>query len=186
MDIYQSWVSNNQPWSLRPWSLREVIVFLLVLLIAVIVLGFLYRKKKVRGSQVFAGLLMIVFLGVVFAITVFTRNTGTRKYELELFWSWREIIFHGNRQLLQENLLNLVLLLPAGILLPILCHKRLSWWKGLLFGLVISAGIEICQFVLCRGFLDLDDIIHNGVGCMVGCVICSMIGKKYLINFSSK
>ena len=173
MDIYQIIVSNNPP-----WSRREVIAFLLIFLIAAIVLGFLYKKKKLLLSQVFAGLAMLGFLGIVFASTVFTRITGSRQYELELFWSWKEVIFHGNQDLLQENLLNIVLLFPAGLLLPLFFHRRLPWWAGLLFGVILSAGIEVCQLVFCRGLFEWDDIVHNGIGCMLGCVISGMIVTK--------
>ena len=45
--------------------------------------------------------------------------------------------------------------------------------KGLLIGLTISGMIETCQLVFCRGLFEWDDIIHNGFGCMVGCILSS-------------
>ncbi len=75
--------------------------------------------------------------------------------------------------MLKESLLNMVLLFPAGLLLPFVFHKKMSWWRGLLIGALISGIIESCQFVFCRGLFEWDDIIHNGFGCMVGCVLGS-------------
>ena len=73
--------------------------------------------------------------------------------------------------LLQENLLNILLLFPAGILLPGLTGRKLKWWMGLLVGIAVSSAIEISQLLLCRGLFEFDDIIHNSLGCMLGCLL---------------
>ena len=113
-------------------------------------------------------MILLIFLGIVFGSTVFARQPKDyREYKLELFWSWKEV-FHGHQELLKENLLNILLLSPAGFLLPSLFHKKLPWWFGLLVGLIISAGIEIGQLVLCRGLFEWDDMVHNSLGCMLG------------------
>lgn len=52
----------------------------------------------------------------------------------------------------------------------------MRWWKGLVFGIIVSTGIELLQLILCRGLFEFDDIIHNGFGCMVGTVV----GNKVL------
>lgn len=91
-------------------------------------------------------------------------------YRLELFWSWKKV-FDGDSELLKENLLNCVLLIPMGLLLPITLNCKIRWWEGLLIGTAVSAVIETCQLVFCRGLFEWDDMIHNGIGCMIGCVI---------------
>lgn len=73
--------------------------------------------------------------------------------------------------LLQENLLNILLLFPAGILLPGVTGRKLKWWMGLLVGITVSSAIEISQLWLCRGLFEFDDIIHNSLGCMLGCLL---------------
>lgn len=85
--------------------------------------------------QAVSGLLLLIFLAVVFGSTVFTRNPGSApKYELELFWSWKKVIYEGSQSLLKENLLNMILLFPMGILLPAALWRRLSWWQVFLSG----------------------------------------------------
>lgn len=134
------------------------------------------RKNKIMPSQAAAGMALLLFLGIVFGSTVFTRTPTGRHYRLELFWSWKAV-FNGNRNLLKENLLNCALLIPMGLLLPIMLNRKISWWKGMLMGVVVSAVIETCQLALCRGLFEWDDMIHNGIGCMIGCMIMSS-GKK--------
>lgn len=37
----------------------------------------------------------------------------------------------GLKEMIKENLLNIALLFPFGLVLPFAFYKRLSWWKGL-------------------------------------------------------
>lgn len=133
----------------------------------------LYFFSRKRGS-------LLTFLAIVFGSTVFTRTPGIRQYQPEVFWLWKEILGIGTcgrlgsttgDGLLQENLLNILLLFPAGILLPGLTGRKLKWWMGLLVGIAVSSAIEISQLLLCRGLFEFDDIIHNSLGCMLGCLL---------------
>ena len=74
------------------------------------------------------------------------------------------------------GLLNILLLFPAGILLPGVTGRKLKWWMGLLVGIAVSSAIEISQLLLCRGLFEFDDIIHNSLGCMLG----SLLGNRML------
>ena len=80
-------------------------------------------------------------------------------------------------ELLKENLLNCILLLPAGALLPLIMNRKVKWQEALVFGVLISATIEMSQLITMRGLFEWDDMIHNGLGCMVGAVLVNwMIG----------
>ena len=80
-------------------------------------------------------------------------------------------------ELLKENLLNCMLLLPAGALLPLIMNRKVKWQEALAFGVLISATIETSQLIMMRGLFEWDDMIHNGLGCMVGAVLVNwMIG----------
>lgn len=170
MDIYQIILTHN-----RRWSPLEMICFAAVFVIAAAILFFLFRKKKIFLFQVIAGLLLVVYLGIVFASTVFTRNSdGIWHYELMPFWSWREVLL-GNTYMLTEIILNVILFLPIGILLPVLFHRTFRWWQGLLMGVLLSSVIEITQLVSCRGLFEWDDMLHNGIGCMLGCLLADLV-----------
>ena len=175
MDIYQIIITHN-----RSWTIREIIAFAVVFLMAVFLAAVLLKLHKIMVIQAVCGLLLLTFLAIVFGSTVFTRTPGIRQYQLEVFWSWKEILGIGKcgrlgstaeGGLLQENLLNILLLFPAGILLPGVTGRKLKWWMGLLVGIAVSSAIEISQLLLCRGLFEFDDIIHNSLGCMLGCLL---------------
>ena len=164
----------------RPWSRAEVAVFLFLLLFMFGVCTIQYLRRKIRFCQVIASLLLLTYLWIVLESTVLTRTPRRRyTYELELFWSWKRVIYEHSRFLLKENLLNILLLVPAGVLLPVVRDRGLRWYGGLLVGVLISSGIELLQLVMKRGLFEFDDIVHNGLGCMLGCVIASCIYRSF-------
>ena len=166
MDIYQIWTTYN-----KKWSKYEILAFSVILLLTVIIMAYCLWKKKLNIIQAGAVVAMVIFLGIVFGSTVFTRTSTVRQYELMPLWSWRAIIRYHDWGLLKEDLLNCILLLPAGALLPVIANRKVKWYQAVLFGVLISAVIETSQLVFMRGLFEWDDIIHNGLGCMVGCLV---------------
>jgi glycopeptide antibiotics resistance protein len=69
---------------------------------------------------------------------------------------------------LKMILLNILLFVPFGFLLPLaLSEKRWSWGKAWLTGMGCSLTIEIIQVFVGR-YCELDDILANGFGTLVG------------------
>ena len=99
-------------------------------------------------------------------------------YKLVPFWSWRDIIRYHDWRLLKDNLLNCILLLPAGALLPIITNYKIKWYQALVVGVLISAIIELSQLIFMRGLFEWDDMIHNGLGCMIGCLFVNIFEKE--------
>ena len=168
LDLYQIFITHN-----RAWTVRETIGFSILFTIELLAAIYLLRSKKIILSQAVSGLILMMFLGIVFGSTVFTRMPMKRQYNLELFWSWKEVFLNHSRELLKENLLNCILLFPMGLLLPLIFDHGLSWWKGLLAGLLVSVMIETFQLIFCRGLFEWDDMVNNSLGCMIGCILMS-------------
>ncbi len=172
MDIYQILRTYN-----NRWSINEIVAFAGVFALVCIGMAVCVRRKKLNIIQAGAVLILVGFLAIVFEATVFTRIKTVRKYELAPFWSWRSIIRYHDRTLLKENLLNCVLLFPVGVLLPIIADRKIKWSHALFIGVLISAMIEFSQLILMRGLFEWDDMLHNGLGCMIGCMM-----MNYIIN----
>ena len=153
---------------------RELLASGLILAAAVLGSVYLYRRKRIRASQAAAISVMTAFLLLVAWVTVFSRPPWDRSYELVPFWSYGAIA-RGVPGMLREVVLNCIMLLPAGAMLPFIFDRPLRWHRGLLFGAVCSGCIEIAQFVSCRGLCETDDVIHNSIGCMLGCVVGSWV-----------
>jgi len=52
--------------------------------------------------------------------TVFTRiPQAYSQYELHIFWSWKVFLVYHDNEMLKEDILNGILLMPYGDLLPV-------------------------------------------------------------------
>lgn len=170
MDIYQIIITYN-----KAWTKEETVCFGIILIFLSGILAISVYKHKILKQQAVAILLLAIYLGIVLGSTVFTRESSIRSYKLMPLWSWKEILFGNDaRELLIENLLNVILLLPMGALLP-LFWKKLKI-KKLFIWIFVSVVIECCQLVFKCGLFEWDDMIHNGIGCMLG----DMIGNTIL------
>ncbi|HEX7724670.1 MAG TPA: VanZ family protein [Candidatus Paceibacterota bacterium] len=62
---------------------------------------------------------------------------------------------------------NIILLVPLGFL-AMFVWRTMSWKKALLWGLVSGLTIELLQTILRLGIFDIDDVILNALGFMIG------------------
>lgn len=67
---------------------------------------------------------------------------------------------------------NLLLLLPLGLLLPMLLRRRIRVWRMLMVAILSSLLIEVLQILTSSGEFDVDDILLNVPGVMIGYVLC--------------
>ena len=67
---------------------------------------------------------------------------------------------------------NILLFVPMGVLLPVVFTKYNRWHKAILIGAAISTVIECMQYFFSRS-ADIDDIILNTLGTMVGYLMYS-------------
>ena len=75
--------------------------------------------------------------------------------------------------------MNVIVFIPIGILLGI-TFKQMTWWKALLIGCCISISIESLQFWFMKGFSELDDVMHNTMGCLIGW--CMVKGSRFMVK----
>ena len=114
--------------------------------------------------------LLAFYHSFVFTITIIERiPSAMPHYQVSLFWTYKAIAA-GRNDLKAEIFWNIVLFIPIGILIMILLSKRFRW-MGIVIGFLLSAGIEVCQLVLCRGLFEFDDMIHNTLGTCIGVLV---------------
>ena len=75
-----------------------------------------------------------------------------------------------------RNLLgNLALLLPLGLLGPIAFPALARWWRVALLALLISSAIELTQLAVPDRSADIDDVIVNVTGALIGDLTLQML-----------
>ena len=76
---------------------------------------------------------------------------------------------HGGWGFVVNFMGNIIAFLPMGILPPIIIGRsKTRWWQAVLLGLAISLTIETGQYVSGRRVPDIDDLILNTFGGLLG------------------
>lgn len=104
------------------------------------------RKRKILAA---------LYILIILWVTLFSREEGTDRITRGLFWEvrmgyWWDIV------------LNILLFIPLGFLLGG------KGWKAVLFGFLISAFIELTQYVFLLGYCEADDVLNNTIGTAIG------------------
>lgn len=74
-----------------------------------------------------------------------------------------------NLAILNESVANIILFMPFGYLLPCLLGIKRRWLFGIAwFSLSVSLSFELIQLITKLGKFDIDDLINNTLGSIVG------------------
>jgi len=117
------------------------------------------------------------YLFLVFCSTVLYREEN-EKMRCYLFPLWSYTMLYN--RVLAQNILNIILFIPIGFLGgTVVKHSNIL--KILKMGCFLSIAIETSQLFLKRGVCNMDDVIHNTIGCIIGYGIyrgCIIVIKK--------
>ena len=132
----------------------------------VFVVSWLCEKKdtiKHRISFTF----FLAYILVIFRVVFLCREPGSRKaISMVLFETWGHT-FHMHAMFVE----NIIMFIPFGVLLPILFRKFRNGWLCVLAGFICSCSIEIVQHITQTGYLQLDDVVTNTTGTLLGWLI---------------
>jgi len=145
-----------------------------------------------KKRLLFAGLL-IVYFAILIKIMVFKeipmisvgsmrfRFGGTQVGSANLV-PFKTIMAYvrGERGLLSAfiNLVgNVVVMMPIGFIFPVI-YPGMNWKKSLIVAFLAGFIIESLQQILQVGIFDIDDVILNGVGVMLGYGVYRIVARK--------
>ena len=141
------------------------------LLMATLFLWAVNGARKRRGKLP-AAKLPVIYLALMLVITFLSRESGDSKgIDLELFSTWG--INDRNNAFVIENVL---LFVPYGFLAGFAFGRYRRFLPCLALGAATSLGIETLQLVTGRGFFQIDDILTNTLGAVVGFLLYRLFG----------
>jgi glycopeptide antibiotics resistance protein len=119
--------------------------------------------------------LFVVYCIFIVWYTIFNRSINEVRFiDLRFMWSYREMLagdLNWEKDVLQ-NLLNIVFFVPYGALFPV---KK--WKFVLVTAFIFSILIEAFQYIFKLGYCELDDVICNSLGAMIGFGISIVLMK---------
>lgn len=153
--------------------LAIILVSLLAVLLAIgyfiIYKRLLKGHKKLSKRRVFIWFCFIGYLIMVIGVTFL--NRGSKMYgdtSLHFLSSYREAWNSFNSTKWRFIILNIFMLVPLGILLPLLNTRfqKLKWTLAAAFLMTLT--IETAQLITGYGIFELDDIFNNVIGAIIG------------------
>ena len=154
-----------------------------LLFMAMITLALMIRFLVTNWTEVSKGalaLFAVYFLAVLY-ITLFGRNGGNdTSIRLQPFALISQSIQERNMRPLNHLLLNVAMFIPLGFLLPFVCPRKLARLRfAIPVGLLFSVMIESVQLLLKKGQCDVDDVIANTLGAVVGLALYMLYERLF-------
>lgn len=118
---------------------------------------------------------LIAWIAAVLWITILSRTPGAAYVpELIPFHSYRKLLATGTTEIIRTNFMNIALFYPAGLLTASLFPDKWTrlqkiWSTAILFAM-FSGVIEYVQFFYALGEPEMDDVIHNTLGALLGTI----------------
>lgn len=155
------------------------------LLVAFISVYYGVLSNNVKNKKHFSlWVLLVEYMFMVVCSTIICRGVQSFKFarlELTPFWTYKAVLAHIPGVSVWDIILNVVLFIPLGFLVKLLFpHMRLRMMA--LIAICCSLFIEANQYLFEKGIAQIDDVMHNSIGAMIGwgvALICVNGFKKF-------
>jgi glycopeptide antibiotics resistance protein len=122
-----------------------------------------------------ARLLLLVYAAVVVFLTVLPVARHRPAYWGGTPW-WTSIAYVPFEVDLPSFVLNVIMFMPFGVLLPLVWRAVDGYWRMVALAAATSTGIEVIQLILnltlgSRRTVDVNDVIANTAGALAGLLV---------------
>ena len=180
--------TNDILWLLRTYIILALKLLALILIIFLIGYFLVYKKilkgtKTIKKSQILLYSVSICYVVIVIGATFLSRMQDSIIYNegfhFSLFSSYREAYHHIDANMIKDTLfrnliLNIMLFIPAGFLIPFYSDKLKKMYRVVLIGFLATVTIELTQHFNDYGVFEIDDVFNNTLGTLMG-YCCFMI-----------
>ena len=175
----------------RHYMLLGIIGALIVTSIFLIGYFLVYKKlmkgtKKLNVSNIGRWSIFLIYIIIVLGATIGHRDSGYESINLHLFSSYKEAYNNFSLGEWRNIILNILMFVPIGFMMPLLIKKCERWYINYLVGFCITLFIETLQLISKRGIFEVDDIVNNTLGCVIGygivMIFLSLFKRKKVIQ----
>ncbi len=163
-------------------SLRMTLMMLLILMamvgFCILIYGFLKNLHEIKKLPT---LLFVLYIAAVGYATVFSREEGSQSVILLEFESIARAIREQSFEPMEHLLMNVALFIPIGFLFAAINPEKLNKISLVIpLGLMLTVLIETVQMILQMGQCDLEDLVANALGAVLGLLIYRQYKKLHL------
>ena len=154
--------------------MKELVDFVVLFILYIFIF---YKRWKVKGKDIlFINTIMYIYLSFVLYFTLMPIITSLPFVFNHSYVPMNLVPFidvsTGRGDFIRQVVLNIVMTIPFGFLLPLIKNKKINLMKTILYTFLLSLGIEILQ-PLINGFRssDITDLITNIIGGIIGYIL---------------
>ena len=158
-------------------QLCDVLLIIVLMCFAVQTAKILGRRDKRIYAFTLAVTAFIYLCGVVYLTSLRGARAGLSGISIKLPMPfWKAVVSRDYSIVTHRSLLNVLLFVPFGYLLP--HFKRLTLGKAVLLGFCFSLLIETSQLTFHFGVFQLDDLVKNTMGAGLGWMLYTVLNRK--------
>lgn len=130
-------------------------------------------RQKSHTLLLISTIILILFFTFIVRETFEVRHVGSRGIMLIPFREFYSLFTAQNHSFyFWQIFLNILLFIPFGFMLSCNLHiyrrPKHLFLPILLSGLFVSVSVELLQYITSRGYTEIDDVINNTAGAMIG------------------
>lgn len=159
-------------------------IFFLSVLMAIglmVIVHYMILNKR----RMVADVIVIISVAMIVWITLLTRNSYRSQIDLTPFHFIFDVRNHPH--ILRVAFMNIALYIPFGYgMAEYASAKENKRTIIILYAIILSGSTEIFQYLLSLGYTEVDDIILNTLGAMIGMFVQKWMNKilNYKIDFN--
>ena len=165
--------------------MKELVDFVILFILYIFIF---YKRWKVKGKDIlFINTIMYIYLSFVLYFTLMPIITSLPFVFNHSYVPMNIVPFidvsTGRGDFIRQVVLNIVMTIPFGFLLPLIKNKKINLMKIVLYTFLLSLGIEILQ-PLINDFRssDITDLVTNILGGIIGYILY-LIFKPLKLQF---
>lgn len=154
--------------------MKELVDFVVLFILYIFIF---YKRWKVKGKDIlFINTIMYIYLSFVLYFTLMPIITSLPFVFNHSYVPMNIVPFidvsTGRGDFIRQVVLNIVMTIPFGFLLPLIKNKKINLMKIVLYTFLLSLGIEILQ-PLINDFRssDITDLVTNILGGIIGYIL---------------
>ena len=139
-----------------------------------VIIGMIVILTVLYGRRLYRPAVICMFIGYLAGLIYYTFLWGNRAGISSFDYSVNHVLVDSILGLTYNAgthtaFMNLCLFVPLGYLLPQVF--KMKWWAVVVIGVGTTLFIELLQPTLSRGAFQVDDIVKNSVGAVVGLLL---------------
>ena len=135
--------------------------------------GFIVKKE----CNSFFRVMLSFACSLIFIMTLFGRSQGEYESPHFFFESYRSAFALRTPEQILQLALNVILYIPLGLFLPC-CFRLFEKVRyAVLTAFLCSVCIETIQGIFHIGFFEVDDILNNTLGAIIGVLLYQLVAK---------